>query len=222
MPREVQANRALELDTRKRIFEFVRKHPGSHMREIGRETDIPLGTLEYHLRYLERAGLFVTREDGRFTRYFVEGEMGRQEKTILAVLRQEMPRRIAAFLLEHPGSSHKEILENFDVSASTLSFHLKKLLRDDVASQEKHGRENLYWINDADLVARVLIRHKESFLDDVIDRFAHVWLGMEPRADDGKGDGDEGPGGNVVVRGGGVLAVLLRVAFPFTHAATPG
>lgn len=173
----------LELETRRRIYQYLQKFPGSHMREIGREVDIPMGTLEYHLHYLVKANLLTTRQDARYTRYFATGELSRREKDILAVLRQKVPRQVAAHLLLQPGSSHGHLLTKFALSASTLSFHLKKLVTAGIVSVEKSGRENLYRVVEPDLVARVLVQHKASFVDDVIDRFAEVWLGgLDPQA----------------------------------------
>lgn len=171
----------LELDTRRRIYQYLQKFPGSHMREIGREVDIPMGTLEYHLHYLVKADLLTTRQDARYTRYFATGELSRREKDVLAVLRQKVPRQISAHLLLEPASSHGHLLQKFQLSASTLSFHLKKLLTAGIVSVEKQGRENLYRVVEPDLVSRVLVQHKASFLDDVIDRFADVWMGLEAR-----------------------------------------
>jgi DNA-binding transcriptional ArsR family regulator len=201
----------LELDTRRRIYQHLQKHPGAHMREIGRELEIPMGTLEYHLHYLVKADLLTTRSDPRFTRYFATGELSRREKDVLAVLRQKVPRQIAAHLVLEPGSSHGQILTKFSLSASTLSFHLKKLVTTGIVSQEKAGRENLYRVVEPDLVARVLIQHRESFLDDVVDRFATVWLSLEPRAS------PDDPSGAPPGAGGGLLLVMqaiLRVAVP--------
>lgn len=197
----------LELDTRRRIYQHLQKHPGSHMREIGRELEIPMGTLEYHLHYLVKADLLTTRQDARYTRYFATGELSRREKDVLAVLRQTVPRQIAAHLLLEPGSSHGQLLTKFALSASTLSFHLKKLVTTGIVSQEKAGRENLYRVTEPDLIARVLIQHRESFLDDVVDRFASVWLSLEPRP------GPEEPSGGVPPGpGGGLLMVLQAIA----------
>ncbi len=196
----------LELDTRRRIYQHLQKHPGAHMREIGRELDIPMGTLEYHLHYLVKADLLTTRQDPRYTRYFATGELSRREKDVLAVLRQKVPRQIAAHLLLEPGSSHGQLLTKFALSASTLSFHLKKLVTSGIVGQEKSGRENLYRVLEPDLVARVLIQHRESFLDDVVDRFAQVWLTLEPRP--AAEDAGAPPGGGLLL----VLDAFVRAA----------
>lgn len=195
----------LELETRRRIYQFVQQRPGAHMREIGRDLEIPMGTLEYHLHYLTKANLLVTRQDPRYTRYFAEGELSRRDKDVLALLRQKVPRQIAAHLLLTPASSHGALLEKFALAPSTLSFHIKKLVNAGLVSQEKAGRENLYKVVEPELVARVLIQHRASFFDDVIDRFAEVWQGLEPRADDGGAPPTE-PGA-----GGGVLMLFQAV-----------
>ncbi len=168
----------LDLDTRRRIYGYVEEHPGSHMREIGRETDIPMGTLEYNLRTLVDEDLLTVREDGRYSRYFVTEQTSRQEKDVLSTLRQETSRRIVTKLLLEPGLSHGEIHEAFDVSASTLSFHLKRLVDADVLEKEKDGRRNLYSVADPDIAGRALVRFSDSFKDDVVNRFAEVWLGL--------------------------------------------
>jgi predicted transcriptional regulator len=194
----------LELETRRRIYQFLERYPGAHMREIGRELDIPMGTLEYHLHYLVKAEMLTTRQDPRYTRYFPSGGMSRHEKDVLAVLRQKVPRQIAAYLLmEKEATTHGALLTKFALSGSTLSFHLKKLVKANIVTMEKVGRENLYRVADPELVARVLIAHKHTFFDDVVDRFADVWLGLEPRADE--------PGPGEPPMGGGLLFVFAKV-----------
>jgi DNA-binding transcriptional ArsR family regulator len=186
----------------------VQKFPGAHMREIGRDLAIPMGTLEYHLHYLVKAELLTTRQDPRYTRYFATGELSRRDKDVLAVLRQKVPRQIAAHLLLEPGSSHGALLTKFQLAPSTLSFHLKKLVTTGIVQQEKAGRENLYRVVEPELVSRVLIQHRESFFDDVIDRFAEVWQGLEPRAPAGERDDTPPPGGVLLV-----LQSLVHAAF---------
>jgi DNA-binding transcriptional ArsR family regulator len=194
----------LELETRRRIYQHVQKSAGAHMREIGRDLAIPMGTLEYHLHYLVKADLLTIRQDPRYTRYFATGELSRRDKDILAVLRQKVPRQIAAHLLLVPASSHGTILEKFALAPSTLSFHIKKLVNSGIVSQVKAGRENLYSVVEPELVAKVLIQHRESFFDDVIDRFAEVWQALEARPPADESEGAPPPGG--------ILMVLTRLA----------
>jgi predicted transcriptional regulator len=174
------AEDALELDSRRRIYEQVEKVPGIHFRELSRRLKIPTGVIEYHLRYLETHHLIISRREGRYKRYFVEGKLGSQDKELLALLRQQMPRRILMHLLLHPKTSHKKLRKEFKISASTLSFHLSKLLTAELINQLKAGRKFQYIVRDAELVARALIRFKASFIDEVVDDFAKTWMEIHP------------------------------------------
>jgi len=47
----------MSLKTRKIIYNYILKNPGAHFREISRENNIPLTTINYHLRYLQKYNL---------------------------------------------------------------------------------------------------------------------------------------------------------------------
>lgn len=170
----------LELDTRKRIYEYILEVPGAHFRDIHRKLEISTGVVEYHLKYLQDRGMITARAEGRYKRYYVEGQIGSKDKNLMAILRQEIPRRIVAHVLLNPGTTHKELRELFDISASTLSFHLSKLTRNEILEQRKSGRQNEYRVINEDEVARALISYRKSFLDEVVDNFVDVWTDLHP------------------------------------------
>jgi predicted transcriptional regulator len=172
----------LDLETRRRIYRYIQDNPGIHLRGLSRELDMPLGTVEYHLHQMERNQLLSSREEGRFKAFFVAEGMDRRDKDILYYVRQEMPRRIVLHLLEHPGATHTELCDTLPVGASTVSFHLKKLMAAGLVAEEKSGRRKHFRVLDGDRIAAVLIRYRKSFLDDLVDRFARIWLTMEPTA----------------------------------------
>jgi predicted transcriptional regulator len=174
------ADDALKLDSRRKIFEQIEKVPGIHFRELARRLNINTGVIEYHLRYLENHDMIISRREGRYKRYFVEGKLGSKDKQLLALLRQEMPRKILMHLLLHPKTSHKKLRKEFKISASTLSFHLSKLTDEDLILQIKIGRKFHYIVNDSEFVARALIRFKGSFIDEVVDDFAKTWMDIHP------------------------------------------
>lgn len=168
------AKKTLELEARKITFEAVRENPGIHLREIDRVLDVPLGTIRYHLRVLEKKELVTSRKEGKYTRYYAKGEIDRYDKDRLAVLRKELPRTIILFLLEYPGSSHKEITEAMAVAPSTISYHLKRL-KDDGMIREEDG----YHVEDEEKIADLLIQYRQTFLDSLVDRFVRMWTKRE-------------------------------------------
>lgn len=166
---------ALELDARRHIYEYILATPGTHLRGVHRAVRLPFGQVLYHLNYLEKLELVVVKKDGKFSRYFVKNLLGRREKDVISVLRHEVPRTVAILLLIRKQLTHKQILAHVDVSPSTLSFHLAKMVDATVVSREARGRESLYSLVDEHEVTKTIIRHRASFRCKLVDRFAEVW-----------------------------------------------
>src|SRR4030042_4100712 len=98
---------SLELETRKKIYEFIAEHPGGNLSSLAGLRNMSIPFVDYHTRFLEDNELIsITKESGCFKRYYIRGEIGEKEKRLLGILRQEIPLRIVLFLLEHPLSQH--------------------------------------------------------------------------------------------------------------------
>lgn len=169
----------LELDTRKEIFDLIRESPGIHFREISRRLDIPMGVVEYHIHYMLKRDLIVARREGRYKRYYAEGKHGSREKKVLPFLRKDVPRQILMNLLMEPGLRHRDLKEKMDVSGSTLTFHLKKMIRKDIIEEKEEGGHKRFYVADRESVSRSLIMYKESFMDDLVDSFTDTWMKLE-------------------------------------------
>jgi len=161
----------LDLGPRKKIFNVIERSPGLHLREIDRNLDIPLGTIRYHLRVLEKRNLIVAKKEGKYKRYYAKGEVDKSDKNIMASLRKEIPRTIILFLMEFPGSTHTEINEALQVAPSTLSYHLKKLKKKSIVV----NKDGQYFVNDEKKIADLLILYQQTFLDSLVDRFVRLW-----------------------------------------------
>lgn len=166
----------LALEARRDIYEYIRRAPGVHLRGVERTLGLPFGQVLYHLDHLERHGLIDVKKDGGFKRYFVKNLVGRREKQVIATFRHELPRKIAILLLLEPDLAHREILDHFGVSGSTLSFHLNKMVENGILERRQDGNENYYRLMDERAAAKILILYRESFLDPAVDRFADLWL----------------------------------------------
>lgn len=165
----------LELDVRRRIYNYIAEFPGVHLREIKRSLGISsMGNLEYHLNYLENRGLIVSGRNGQYKRYYVTRPRVMAKK-LLSILRQKIPRQIVIYLLLNPESSHREVHSQFNIAQSTFSFHMKKLVEKGVVSRRREGREVFYSVVNRDEVADVLITYRATFLDKVVDNFAELW-----------------------------------------------
>src|SRR6266566_4156600 len=94
----------LELESRRRIYDFLTANPGVH---------------------LQRNGVLKAEEDGHRKRYFIARAFVEAQRRILAVLRQDVPRKIMLELLTYGDRTFAELQMSVGVSKSTLSYHLQ-------------------------------------------------------------------------------------------------
>ena len=172
--------KGMYVGARKCIYDFVCSSPGCHLREIQRRLEIPLGTLEYHLDYLVEHELVSIREEGGYKRYYPVGMMRSVDKNILSLLRQDIPRRLVMHLLLNPDCRFGDLAREFDVAPSTLSFHVAKLVKGGIVTKRRTGRETTYRVENEHEVAMVLIAHRRSFLDALVDAFVGTWTDLHP------------------------------------------
>ena len=165
----------IELETRRRIYEYVVANPGTHLRAIKDELDMPMGQLEYHLHYLEQRDILDAKEDRYYKRFFPH-DMSATDRRVLSAIRQEKPRQIVLLVIQRPGVDHRSIQEELGLGASSLSFYMKDLIGKDIVRKVREGRRSLYSIVDTERVVKLLITYRPSFLDRMVDRFLETWL----------------------------------------------
>lgn len=73
------------------------------------------------------------------------------------------------------------MLANLNVSGSTLSFHLNKMVETGILARLEEGNENYYSLTDEQTASRTLVLYRESFADVVVDRFVEYWLTVNYR-----------------------------------------
>ena len=166
----------LELEIRRKIYKLIEKNPGLHAKRIAELLSLSGQLTDYHLLYLERNKLITSMKEAGYRRYYVEGEIGLQDRRRIAVLRQETPLRIVLFLINHPDAQHKEILEQLKIAKSTVSYHLKKLVKNEIISVHTWGNNTRYRITNEKEIIRLLIRYKPY---SRIDSFKDMWVDLK-------------------------------------------
>ncbi|MDG6999159.1 MAG: winged helix-turn-helix transcriptional regulator [Nitrososphaerota archaeon] len=113
---------------RDQIVDFIRAHPGTHLREIKREIDLAMGVLQYHLYKLEKDRVIVSRRKGLYKRYYLNLVFGETDLDILDVLSQTSERDILLYIALNPGASQRDLAVYSKLSASTVLWHVKRLI----------------------------------------------------------------------------------------------
>ena len=119
----------LKVEIKRKIYQFIDKNPGLHIREVCRRMDIPKSTLLHHLKTLKKLELIDERKDGKQIYLYTKMNIGSQNKQWLKILRNEIQCKIFIYLCFSRVFSIKELSEELDIMPNTLNYHLNKLVK---------------------------------------------------------------------------------------------
>ncbi len=162
----------LDLEVRRKIFELIKSNPGIHLSKIASLLGMRVSHVEYHVAFLQKHEMIRHEKVSGLLRFYVSGQIGSSDKRLLFVLRQKSLLEIVLFVLKNGPCQHKDILAEIDLSASTLSYHLKKLVKKGVLRLETRDDMSGYVVVERDALMRVLIRYRPF---DLFEGFSDVW-----------------------------------------------
>ena len=177
-------NTILEFKRRREIYEFISQNSGLHMRDISRKLNVPFTSLKYHLNNLEKKGFIISRDDGKYSRYFISLEIGEKEKRILNCLRKRTTLHIILWFFIAVQCSQKDISRFLEKHPTTISFHLRKMIQAGIIEQVSIDKgvihneippitinrpqvssEKIYVLQDPWMIYDLLIKNKENLGD---------------------------------------------------------
>jgi len=191
----MEKSEILNLETRRRIYNYIKENPGLHLRELARRLNLSYYNLDYHINYLKKLDLVEVKTENSYSRIYVSNIIGTEEKAILNVFQQKVPRFILTSFLIFKVRTQKELSEDLEKHPTTIKFHLKKLVDLGVVElAESHNgivyinnsrcnkvkrspikNETLYKIKDYDYIKKVLITHSISLYNDKIFKEIIEW-----------------------------------------------
>jgi predicted transcriptional regulator len=167
------------------LLTFVQRYPGVHLREIRRRLSIPIGTLDYHIYQLGRKGLIAVRFQGGYKCCFPETPPGfgtpiaEEEKVLLALLRQEVPRAILLQLYLEGPATPQQLGAAVSTTGSNLSYFLKRLATVGVIHREGQGAHRTIRLSEPIRVHQILLRYP-PLPETSLDRFLRFWSELHP------------------------------------------
>ena len=145
--KRVLRNNVLENETRNAVYLCIRDNPGINTSSLSQLLGMNIGTLRYHVELLCRMGKVVPEPNSRGMRYYVDtGTCPGLERKVAGYLNEQAKSRILNVVLQHPGSTRKEIASRLIMSGANVTWHMKPLLRDGIVRDEKRGRFVRYYI----------------------------------------------------------------------------
>ncbi|MGI0092450.1 MAG: winged helix-turn-helix transcriptional regulator [Nitrososphaerales archaeon] len=157
------------------ILEYIKKHPGSHLRQIKRDLNISMGVIQYHLYAMEKEKSILSRRKGVYRRFYPNLVFGESQKEILDVLSQETERDLLLYLIRKPNTSQKELSKYARISAGTINWHMNRLIDSGLVQMRRDGQFVRYEVRgDTREILKLLESYHPSIWENWADRFADV------------------------------------------------
>jgi predicted transcriptional regulator len=168
-----------ESDARDRILRFIQENPGCHLRRIREELDLAMGTVQYHLDKLEKAGRITSQRQGLHKYYFVVGAFEENEKQLLEVLSNETAREILMFIVEGRYPSQTEISKHIGISSASVSWQIKRLQNARIVEEIQEGKFKRYKLRgDSKQVVELLKNYYPGIWNRWSNRLAEMFLSL--------------------------------------------
>lgn len=175
---------------RMRILQFIKEHPGAHLRDIKRRLELAMGVIQYNLYRLERERLIVSRRQGLYKRFYPNLVFGDEQLEILNVISQETERDILLYLVDNSNVTQKEISEYARISASTVNWHMKRLIDSGIVNSRHEGLFVRYALKVNETAILTLLKaYHPRIWERLADRLADTLTEVSDAASVGKNRG---------------------------------
>ena len=173
---------------RQKLLLSIDKNPGIRYRELLRLINLSNGVLSYHINRLEKMDLVIVERRARMTRFFPRN-ISNEIMGVMRFLRNQTSYQIIKLLYDRGPTSQPEIINYTGKAASTISWHMKKLLDDnivcikdkniiydgnnDVGIKTQHKKLNLYDLLNRNTV-NGLIYKTNNYIDSTINNYSDI------------------------------------------------
>ena len=142
-----------------KVLQYIQANPGSHLREIKRELDMAMGTVQYHLDLLEKQGKIISERQNFRKFYFIVGLFADEQRNILKIIKQDTAREILLFIIEKKNPTQHEIVNKIQISAASVSWHLDRLEKVGMIYELREGKYKQYYLKIQPAVIIQLIKN---------------------------------------------------------------
>ncbi len=129
---------------RREIYRLVCETPGSYFFELANILTVPHGTVNWHLRKLEKAKLITSTKFGGKRVYYSRNLRNKEIEKAFIVLKHETARKVFTYILNNEGCHQSEIASALDIHHDTVRHHTLRMKSINLVSSYKDGRKTCY------------------------------------------------------------------------------
>lgn len=146
----VAGDEVLEHPGRSEVYERVKAYPGVSFVQLQEALGMGASTLNYHLRVLEKNAYVTPVRDGRYLRFFDRrsGHYSQNRKFAVSALRNPTTAAMARHIREHPGISQSDLAQAFEVTPSTVCWHMARLAGAGLVQKQRDAQRTRYFVGE--------------------------------------------------------------------------
>ena len=156
-----------------KIILEIKNNPGIRFRELMKSMKITNGVMSYYIQKLERSGVVNTERTSGVLRLF-SNTIKSSDMDIIKFLRISTPKKIMVVLLEEDLLTFKQITEKIQMSPSTTSFYLTKLVNTGILSISNVFPRR-YLLNNKQRLTNLITLYHPSVIDISSENLADIF-----------------------------------------------
>jgi predicted transcriptional regulator len=134
--------------TRLAIYDFISVNPGVQFRGICAELSIAIGTAEFHLGVLKKAGLISFVRDGKYKRFFISKKFSVKEMKLISLLRHETIKEIIKKIMAEKTVPHSKLASHLSITSQGLTWQINRLRDEGIIKETSYGTKITYSLNE--------------------------------------------------------------------------
>ena len=162
-----------------RVLLFIQQNPGCHLRQIKRDLDMSMGTVQYHLNLLEKSGKVSSERHSLHRYYFPVAIFEKHDRNVLKILNQETAREILMLIVERKNPTQTEIVNSIKISAASVNWHIGRLTEFGIITEVRDGKYKRYsLIGDSIYLIALMKNYHPTIWYKWSDRLAETFLSL--------------------------------------------
>ena len=162
-----------QLTREEKILLEIKKNPGIRFRELMKEIGVTNGIMSYYLQKLEKVGAIYAERKSGVARLFTN-EIDSSETALIEYLRTSTTKKILLTLLEENALTFKQITQNIQMSPSTTSFYLKKLVNGNIVKISNNSPKT-YSLLMKNKVSNLIVLYHPDIVDSASENLADIF-----------------------------------------------
>ena len=151
----------------------IQNNPGIRFRELMKMVGITNGIMSYYIQKLEKIGIIFVHRQAGIARLFTN-DINSSEINLIQYLRTSTTKKIMVSLLAEDHLKFKQITETIQMSPSTTSFYLKKLVSSKIVNVSG-SFPKVYSLLMKEKISNLIVLYHPDIVDSASTNLADIF-----------------------------------------------